>query len=251
MSNSKRASPARRRVALPRVLVIEANPGYRSVISHVVELAGGQFESVAEVQQGWRQLDSERTFDIVIVGVGADSPVSPDDVAKLRTAAHCPLIVVAESYDSAGDTLQVYEAGADQVLPKPFVPDALIGAIKSEIRRPGPASVVSLASRIEIGSLVFDAAQRRIVGAEATVSLTRREWQLLTFFLANPNQFFAADEIVQQAWGSNASVEQFRSYITRLRQKLVSFASYCEVVTERGKGYSFVIVQAERRSNQA
>ena len=38
-----------RRVKLPRILVVEANAGYRSVISHVAELAGGQFESVAEI----------------------------------------------------------------------------------------------------------------------------------------------------------------------------------------------------------
>jgi DNA-binding response OmpR family regulator len=244
MSKNKRSSPARRRGSLPRVLVIEANPGYRSVISHVVELAGGQFESVAEVEQGWRQLDGQRTFDIVIVGVGGETPVSPDDVGRLRTAANCPLIVVAESYDSASGTLEVYEAGADQVLPKPFVPDALIGAIKSEIRRPGPPSVLSLASKIEVGSLVFEAQQRRISGASGAVSLTKREWQLLTVFLGSPNQFMSADDVALQAWGPEASVEQFRSYITRLRQKLLPFASSCEVVTERGKGYSFVIAQA-------
>jgi DNA-binding response OmpR family regulator len=124
------------------------------------------------------------------------------------------------------------------------VPDALIGAIKAEMRRPGPISVVSLATRIELGGLVFDAKKRRVGGAGgSTASLTKREWQLLSFFLTSPNQFFAAKEVASQAWGPEASVEQFRSYVTRLRHKLLPFKPYCALVTEKGKGYCLVVEQ--------
>jgi len=242
MAKSKRKPRSRLRVSLPRVLVVEANPGYRSVISHVVEMAGGQFESVAELDQARRQLDG-RKFDMLIVGMSAGFPVTPEEVGRLRTAAQAPLLLLMEGYDNAAETLEVYEAGADQVLPKPFVPDALIGAIKSELRRPGPVSVVPIATRIELAGLVFDAGQRRVTGKEASVNLTKREWQLLTHFLASPNQFFAAEEVALLAWGPDASVEQFRSYVTRLRQKLSPFSAYCELVTEKGRGYCLVLEQ--------
>jgi DNA-binding response OmpR family regulator len=150
---------------------------------------------------------------------------------------------LAESYDETKQTLEIYKAGADQVLPKPFVPDALIGAIKAEIRRPGPVSVVPLASRIEFGTLVFDAENRRVSGNDGSASLTKREWQLLSFFLTSPNQFFAAGEVVSQAWGPEASEEQLRSYVTRLRHKLSPFKPYCALVTEKGKGYCLVVEQ--------
>lgn len=242
MEKSK-ASRSRQRANLPRILVVDANPAYRSVISHLVEMAGGQFESVAELGQAKRHLDGAARYDMVIVGTSADSSISPEDVAKLQSAAQIPLIILAESFDETKQTLEVYKAGADQVLPKPFVPDALIGAIKAEIRRPGPPSVVPLATRIELGRLVFDAEKRRVTGEEGTASLTKREWQLLSFFLASPNQFFAALEVVTQAWGPDASVEQLRSYVTRLRQKLLPFKPYCALVTEKGKGYCLVVEQ--------
>jgi DNA-binding response OmpR family regulator len=181
---------------------------------------------------------------MIIVGTSADSPITPGDVAKLRSVAQTPLIILAEAYDETKQTLEVYKAGADQVLPKPFVPDALIGAIKAEIRRPGPVSVVPLASRIELGGVVFDAENRRVSGNGGTASLTRREWQLLSFFLTSPNQFFAASEVVSQAWGPEASEEQLRSYVTRLRAKLSPFKPYCALVTEKGKGYCLMIEQS-------
>lgn len=236
-----KGSPRIRRASLPRVLVVDANAGYRSAISHLVEMAGAQFESVAEIGQARRQLDGTQRYDMIIVGTSDEFPVTPAEVAKLRSMAQTPVIILAESFDETRQTLEIYKAGADQVLPKPFVPDALIGAIKAEIRRPGPVSVVPIATRIELGRLIFDAGNRRITGDEGTASLTKREWQLLSFFLTSPNQFFPAGEVLSQAWGPEASEEQFRSYVTRLRHKLSPFKPYCTLVTEKGKGYCLVV----------
>jgi two-component system, OmpR family, alkaline phosphatase synthesis response regulator PhoP len=209
----------------------------------VVELAGGEFESVAELDAARRQLDRPRKFDLVILGMSAGSRVTPKQLSELREAARSPFILLDESSNDAGETLETFEAGASQVLPKPFVPDALIGAIKSELRGPDLASVVSIATKIELGGLVFDAKQRSVKNGEANVSLTKREWQLLSFFLTNPNQFFAAEEVALPAWGPDASIEQFRNDVTRRRQKLLPFRDVCAVVNEKGKGYRLVLQQ--------
>jgi DNA-binding response OmpR family regulator len=209
----------------------------------VVELAGGEFESVAEFDAAKRQLERSKRFDLVILGMSASSRVTPKQLGELRSEARCPFILLDESSEDAGATLENYEAGASQVLPKPFVPDALIGAIRSELRGPDPASVVSIATKIELGGLVFDAKLRTVQGREGTASLTKREWQLLSFFLTNPNQFFGAEEVALPAWGPDASIEQFRTYVTRLRQKLSPFKGVCEVVNEKGKGYRLVLQQ--------
>jgi two-component system, OmpR family, response regulator len=243
MAESPTPSRPRPRAKGPRVLVVEANAGYRSVISYVVEMAGGEFESVAGFDSAKRQLEKSTRFDLVILGMSADSRVDPKVLGELRAAARAPFILLDESSDAAGTTLQSFEAGASQVLPKPFVPDALIGAIRSELRGPDVDSVVSIATRIELGGLMFDAKQRTIRGPGATVSLTKREWQLLSFFLTNPNQFFAAEDVALPAWGPEASIEQFRTYVTRLRQKLLPFKGVCEVVNEKGKGYRLLLQQ--------
>ena len=210
----------------------------------MVELAGGEFESVAELEAAKRQLEERpRRFDLVILGMSAGSRVTPKELSDLRESARSPFILLDESSDDAGETLETFEAGASQVLPKPFVPDALIGAIKSELRGPDLASVVSIATKIELGGLIFDAKLRTVKSGAADVSLTKREWQLLSFFLTNPNQFFAAVDVALPAWGPEASIEQFRTYVTRLRQKLLPFKGVCEVVNEKGKGYRLVVQQ--------
>lgn len=241
MGRNENQHRSRQRVRLPRILVVEANAGYRSVISHVVELAGGEFESVAEFDAARRQLERSTTFDLVILGMSAESRVTPKQLGELKAEARSPFILLDESSGDAGTTLEAYEAGASQVLPKPFVPDALIGAIRAELRGPDPASVVSIATKIEMGGLVFDANQRTVGSDGTAASLTKREWQLLAFFLTHPNQYFAAEDVALPAWGPDASIEQFRTYVTRLRKKLSPFKGVCEVVNEKGKGYCLVL----------
>src|SRR6202162_3874707 len=243
MGKGKAQFRSRPRARLPRILVVDANAGYRSVISHVVELAGGEFESVAEFDAARRQLDRSTRFDLVILGMSADSRVTPKQLGDLRAVARSPFILLDESSGDAGAMLETYEAGASQVLPKPFVPDALIGAIKAALRGPDVASVVSIATKIELGGFVFAAKQRTVNGGETAVSFTKREWQLLSFFLANPNQLFAAEDVALQAWGPDVSIEQFRTYVTRLRPKLSALKGVCEVVNEKGKGYRLVLQQ--------
>ena len=234
MSNDARSRQAR----LPRILVIETNPGYRSVISNVVEIAGGQWDSVSEIEQGKKLLEGTRKFDLVIIGFDAESPVDPLVLKEIRLLAQAPLIILDETYTGA---LETFDAGAEQILPKPFVPDALIGAIKVELRGPTPSSLVPLATRIELGGLVFDAERRVVLRGETEVRFTKREWEVLSFFLASPNQYFRAEEILAQTWGSGASAEQLRTYITRMRHKLSPFQAWCKLVTEKGRGYCLVL----------
>src|SRR6202043_4087645 len=132
MSNGEDAKS--QQAGLPRILVIESNPGYRSVISHVVEIAGGRWDSVSEIEQGRKLLDGTK-FDLVIIGVDGESRLDPDVLKGIRALARAPLIILDESYNGA---LETFEAGADQILPKPFVPEAFFRALKVELGGPGP-----------------------------------------------------------------------------------------------------------------
>jgi DNA-binding response OmpR family regulator len=228
----------------PRVLVVEANRMYRSVISHLVELAGGQWESVSEIDAGSKLLAGSRKFDLVIIGVDPESQIAQETLTEVRAMA--PIIMLDETYNGA---LQKFEAGAEQILPKPFVPDALVGAIKVEFRAQGPSSVVPLATKIELGELVFDIKRRAILREDAVVQFTKREWEVLAYLLASPQSYFSAEEILAQTWGTDASAEQLRSYVARMRQKLSPFKAWCQLVSEKGRGYSLHVQEASDKAS--
>src|SRR2546428_8572086 len=96
MGKSVTPSRSRPRPKGTRILIVEANAGYRSVISHVVELAGGEFESVAEFDSAMRQIEKSTRFDMVILGMSAESRIARKVLGELRAAAGAPFILLNE-----------------------------------------------------------------------------------------------------------------------------------------------------------
>jgi DNA-binding response OmpR family regulator len=66
--------------------------------------------------------------------------------------------------------------------------------------------------------------------------------------LASPQSYFSAEEILAQTWGTEASTEQLRSYVARMRDKLSPFKAWCQLVSEKGRGYSLFIQGASDKT---
>ena len=230
------------RLAPARALVIEANPEYRAVIGCCADLAGIQVEAVATVSVALRRLD-ESEYDLVVWGVPPGDPRREPVVAQLHEETTAPLVLLDEAHE---ESRAAYEAGADQILPKPFVPGQLVGAIRAALRGPGPTSVVPLATRIEIAGTVIDSETRTITRGDRSATFSRRDWELLTFLLGNPGQWFAAEELVRLAWRtSRGSAEQLRSYVMRLRRKLETLDPPFAITSQQGRGYRLDVDGAE------
>jgi DNA-binding response OmpR family regulator len=231
------------RVAPARALVIEVNPEYRAVIGCCAGLADVTVEGVATVSAGVSRL-ADAEFDLVIWGVPPGDPRRAPVIAQLHEESTAPLLLLDEAHEEAREA---YDAGADQILPKPFVPGQLVGAIRAALRGPGPTSVVPLATRIELAGTTIDSESRSITRGEQSVSFSKRDWELLTFLLANPGQWFTAEDLVRLAWRSTRySAEQLRSYVMRLRRKMAPLELPFSVTSQQGRGYRFDLDGSER-----
>lgn len=71
--------------------------------------------------------------------------------------------------------------------------------------------------------------------------LTRRETELLAFLAQRPGQFFAAGQLVNQAWHApELSEEQLRTYVVRIRRHLATAQVPARLVSEPRRGYGLV-----------
>jgi DNA-binding response OmpR family regulator len=231
------------RVAPARALIIEVNPEYRAVISCCAGLADVTAEGVATVSAGVSRL-GDAEFDLVIWGVPPGDPRRGPVIAQIHEESTAPLLLLDEADEQARAS---YDAGADQILPKPFVPGQLVGAIRAALRGPGPTSVVPLATRIELAGTTIDSESRTITRDGRSVSFSKRDWELLTFLLANPGQWFTAEDLVRLAWRSTRySAEQLRSYVMRVRRKMAPLELPFAVTSQQGRGYRFDLDGSER-----
>jgi len=74
-----------------------------------------------------------------------------------------------------------------------------------------------------------------------TVTLTKREFQLLQFLLEHPHRYFTTAQILGQAWADPALFpEEVRNYVGRLRKILRELEIPVDLLNKPGRGYSLV-----------
>jgi DNA-binding response OmpR family regulator len=235
--SSSSVRPRRRDRGSGAVLVVEADEAYRAVIETCVRLADCRAEATADLAAALARLEGA-SLDVLIWGTGPEDDRHAESVRLLRARTDAHVILLADQFEIAQSA---HEAGADQVLPKPFVPSALVGALRAALRR-SPALMMHLASRVEIKGIVFDAAARSLQRDGAQVSFTAQEWDLLAVFLSHPNRFMTAREIIRLGWRAGAhEAEQLRTYVRRLRQKLEPLDVPLRLVSHQNRGYCLVV----------
>jgi DNA-binding response OmpR family regulator len=218
-------------------LVVEADEAYRAVIETCVRLADSRAEAAPDLAAALARLEGA-SFDVLVWGSGPDEDRHGEGARLLRAGTDAHVILLADQFEIAQSA---HEAGADQVLPKPFVPSALVGALRAALRT-SPALMMHLASRVEIKGIVFDAAGRTLRCEGGQVSFTTQEWDLLAVFLSHPNRFMTAREIIRLGWRAGAhEIEQLRTYVRRLRLKLEPLDVPLRLVSHHNRGYCLVI----------
>ena len=215
-------------------LLIEADEAYRVVIEACLGLAGCRVEVVSTPDGAFPVLERRR-FDLVVWGVSPPpSNRRREVIGELRHRTEAPLVLVDAGLEMAQLDL---EAGADQWVPKPFAPGALIGALRAALRK-AALPVMDITSSVSIHGMVLDGRRRHLTFAGREVEFTRQEWTLLSILVRRPNRFLSAREIVRLGWRAGVhEPDQLRIYVRRLRQKLEPLGVPCRLVSQHGQGY--------------
>jgi two-component system KDP operon response regulator KdpE len=214
-------------------LLIESEEAYRVAIEACIRLAGCEAKSVPDPDSALRLLERRR-FDVVVWGISPLPTDRRETISALRRRTDAPLVLVDAGPEMAQLAL---EAGADQWVPKPFAPGALIGSLRAALRK-APSPIMDVATSVEIHGMLLDGKGRRLTFAGHEVAFTRQEWALLSILVSHPNRFLSAREILSLGWRAGEhEPDQLRIYVRRLRQKLEPLSLPCRLLSQHGQGY--------------
>jgi DNA-binding response OmpR family regulator len=90
----------------------------------------------------------------------------------------------------------------------------------------------------KLGSFYFYPEQNKLVKEAQEIALSKKECELLTLFVANPNQIIKRDELTKRVWEDNGVFvgRSLDTYISKLRKKLKSDTSI-KLTNVHGVGY--------------
>jgi len=221
-----------------RVLVVEDDEGIREMLKYNLSAAGF---SVQEAGDGAVGLRTARTAkpDLILLDLMLPGMNGIDFCRAMRKTSRVPIIMLTAK-DSEVDKIVGLELGADDYITKPFSIREVLARVHSVLRRAEPetAENASVPEEDAIGNFKIDRAARRVTLENREVKLTAREFDLLSFLLANPNRAHTRDTLIDRVWRSDFTGDRktVDVHIRWLRQKFSGRAPF-EIITIRGIGY--------------
>jgi DNA-binding response OmpR family regulator len=142
------------------------------------------------------------------------------------------------------DKIRGLGLGADDYLVKPFSPNEMVARVKAHLSRYERLSMKQPAETqgIYIRGLFIDRSSRRVFVNNKEITLTTKEFDVLTFLALNPDQVFSKDHLFERIWGydSNGDVSTVTVHIRKIREKIEHDPSNPEYIeTVWGSGYRF------------
>ena len=153
-----------------------------------------------------------------------------------REMSSLPIIMLTAKSDEE-DKLKGYEYGADDYMTKPFSPKILLAKANALLRR---TSVVPT-DTISAGKIAISPAAHKVFLDGTEITLTHKEYELLHFFMSNPEQIFSREQLLNRIWGYDfeGNTRTVDTHIKTLRQKLGTEGK--SIVTLIRSGYKFEV----------
>jgi DNA-binding response OmpR family regulator len=204
---------------MAQLLLIEDDAAVRSALMRALGERGHAVTSAGTGMAGLRMAVDERP-DLVILDLGLPDVDGYEVIRMLRGVSAVPLIV-ATARDDEQEIARVLDAGADDYLVKPFGAVQLDARIRAVLRR--LQSDEEEASRpFTVGELRIDPRSREVTLAGRGLDLRPKEFDLLCYLAARPDQVVSKRELMTQVWqlpygGADKTVDVHLSW---LRNKL-------------------------------
>ncbi|EQF24873.1 response regulator [Clostridioides difficile CD160] len=179
--------------------------------------------------------------DVVLLDLGLEDMDGIEVIKAIRQFSKIPIIVVS-AREQDREKVEVFDAGADDYLTKPFSIVELLARVRVAFRH----SQVELHQREEVKStfevdkLLIDFDKRRVIVDDNEVHLTPIEYNILSLLAKHHGKVLTHNFIIKEIWGSiiGNETKSLRVFMATLRRKIEKQpADPRYIITEVGVGY--------------
>ena len=221
-----------------KVLVVEDNPSLSDNIQNYLEREGIQSTVASTCYEAQDFLISAR-YDIVLLDIMLPDGNGLSVLKVIQTLEQVPGVLVISAKDSLDDKLAGLDLGADDYLTKPFHLSELLARVKAISRRKGSTN----GGPIEVNEIKIDPISFEVYVHDQLLNLTKKEFELLNYFVANKNRVISKQAIAEYLWGAQVDVydsfDFVYQHIKNLRKKISQAGGEDYISTVYGFGYKF------------
>lgn len=204
-----------------RILVVEDDPDINGLLCAILKEGGYESRSAFSGSEGLLWAEKE-TFDLVLLDLMLPGLTGEEFIAKVRQTGTVPIIVLSAK-PGVEPRVTALGLGADDFIPKPFDNREVLARVEAQLRRCKKFSApAGKKSRLTWGGLVLDQEEFTVTAAGNPVTLTAREFEILSLLMEYPKKVFTREQIYQHVWGEDyfGDDNTVNVHISNLRGKL-------------------------------
>lgn len=187
-----------------KILVMEDEDNIRAFVVlnlkrvgyDVVDVASGEAALEAFAQAGG-------DFDIAILDIMLPGIDGFEVCRRIREQSSSIGIIMLSAKSQEMDKVQGLMLGADDYITKPFSPSELLARVDAIYRRVSLSGGGKTADEIHSGPFILNLSSRTLTKSGNLIDLTQVEFQIMEFFMQNPNKALERSEILSNIWGEN------------------------------------------------
>jgi DNA-binding response OmpR family regulator len=222
-----------------KILIIEDDKALCNSINDYLRMEGHICEMAQDYSQGILK-SADNRYDCIILDIGLPDGNGLNIIEELKANKISDGILILSAKSSLEDKLLGLKIGADDYLTKPFHFAELSARINSIYRR----NNLSGMNEIGFNEIRVSTTDKQAYVTDTLLNLTRKEYDLLLFFMTNRNRIITKESIVEHLWGDEViltdSFDFVYTHVKNLRKKIIAAGSKNYIKCIYGFGYKFL-----------
>lgn len=223
-----------------KILVIEDEEALSESIVQYLSGEGFVCETAYDIDKALEKIELYQ-YDATIIDLTLPDGDGLSVVRKLKKISATTGIIIVSARNRLEDKITGLELGSDDYLTKPFSLPELNARLKSLIRR----RYFGGSNEIVLGDILVNPYSRQVLVNNLETHLSRKEYDLLLYFLSNVDAVLTKESIAEHLWGDHVdsadSLDMVYSHIKNLRKKLMERSEVNYIQSVYGIGYRFGI----------
>ncbi|ALC92161.1 transcriptional regulator [Bacillus sp. FJAT-18017] len=229
---------------MKHILIIEDDQDIAELQRDYLEAEGFRVDIEENGKAGLDKALSEE-FDCFILDLMLPGLGGFEICRHIRQVKDTPIVMISARKEDV-DKIRGLGLGADDYMVKPFSPGEMVARVKAHLSRYDRllGRETARKSVISLGALAIDIDDHRVYREGQEITLTAKEYDLLVFFVKNPNRVFSKEQLFEHIWGIDAfgDISTVTVHIRKLREKIEMDSSKPQYIeTVWGAGYRLKI----------
>ena len=222
-----------------KLLIIEDELSLQELMTKALKQEGYVAENAMDFETAMEKL-GVYSYDCVLLDINLPGGSGFDILEHMKKTGNRADVIVISARDSLDDKVKGLELGADDYLAKPFHMAELVARIRSVARRSRNDGDIGY----KVGNVVLDDVSKVLKIDGKPVSLLKKEFDILKYFLMRPGHTVDKAVLAEAVWGDHIDQSDDFQFVyaqmKNLRRKLAEAGADIEIKSVYGFGYKLV-----------